>query len=405
MNRSYAARLGALVATAAAVALTGGPAEATNGFLSICAGAKNCGMAGTGVALPQDASSAAVNPALMARVQNQVFVSPGWFHPDRSADTTGTSNAFVNANLKEDSQVEDFTEGAAGVNYHLNDAVTFGISAYGSGGMHTKYTQPRTLGGAGDSTVRYRLAHFAPTVTWKPNDWSAYGFSLILGYSDFKTNFAVAPMLAETGGHLSVDHAYGVGARLGGMWDLGKMFTLGAAIQPAVHFGQFEKYRDVFLGSIDTPWTFQGGVVWHALPTTDFAFDVKYIAWDQVHSIGVSPNEGGFGWDGKPVFMFGVQHKVTPEWTVRAGYNYGPSPIPDHNVFANTLFPAITEHHLALGTTYNIGPSWELSGSFFYALEAEQTDDGTGDAYSHMGVGTKVNMWQMGAQLGVTWKF
>ena len=70
----------AVVAVSAAL-MPGKSANATNGFLGICTGAKNCGMAGAGIALPQDASSGNVNPALMGRVKDQIFVSPGWFHP------------------------------------------------------------------------------------------------------------------------------------------------------------------------------------------------------------------------------------------------------------------------------------------------------------------------------------
>ncbi|MBL6928409.1 MAG: outer membrane protein transport protein [Rhodospirillales bacterium] len=113
----------------------------------------------------------------------------------------------------------------------------------------------------------------------------------------------------------------------------------------------------------------------------------------------------GFGWESKPVFTIGAQHRLNDALTLRAGYNYGPSPIPDDKVFANALFPAITEHHVAAGLSYGIDENWEVSASGFYAFENEQTDDGTGDYFSYAGEGVRVDMWQMGAQVGLSYNF
>jgi len=410
MRTALAAGLGL-----AAAGLSGGPASATNGYLGICIGAKNCGMAGAGVALPQDASSGALNPALMGRVQDQVFVSPGWFHPVRSLDRTGASGtgASMIPKVDEESQMENFPEGAGGVNYRMNDSFTLGVSAAGSGGMHTKYETPRsaTPAGAGESSVRYRLAHLKPTVAWTPNTWSAYGASLNIGWSDFKTNMGTNPNFFETKGANHTQAAYGIGFSLGGLWDLNDDFTLGATVSSPTWFQRFSQYNDLFEGSLDTPANATLGLVYHATPDTEIAFDVKYIAWGWVFPIANTPRStgtpgGGFGWESQPVFMLGVQHALTEEYTLRAGYNYGPSPIPDDKVFANALFPAVTEHHFAAGATYAPeGSPWEFSGSFFYALENEQTDNGSGDYHSQFGEGVSVDMWQMGAQIGLTYKF
>lgn len=103
------------------LSLVGGAqiAHATNGFFSHCIGAYSCGMAGAGVAMPMDASDSSHNPATMARLGNEVVISPAYFHPVRTMDLSRTNPAF-GANTaagKQTSQVEDFIEGAAGVNY------------------------------------------------------------------------------------------------------------------------------------------------------------------------------------------------------------------------------------------------------------------------------------------------
>lgn len=50
-------------------------------------------------------------------------------------------------------------------------------------------------------------------------------------------------------------------------------------------------------------------------------------------------------------------------------------------------------------------PRWELSASFFYALNNKVTDNGSGDKYSQMGEGVSVDMWQMGGQVGISYNF
>lgn len=397
--------LGAGLAVAA-LALTATPAAATNGYMGICVGAKNCGMAGAGVALPQDATSGVINPALMARVKNQVTVSPGWFHPERSLDRSGSNNGAI-PKVDEDSRMEDFIEGSAGYNQRLNETFTAGVAAAGSGGMHTNYETPRTQAGAGagDSSVRYRLAHVKPTVAWAPNTWSTYGASVNIGWSDFKSNMATLPNFAETRGANHTETAYGIGFTLGGLWDANETLSFGASLSSPTWFQHFDSYGDLFIGSMDVPANGTVGVVVHATPQTDIAFDIKYIAWGTVYPIAKTPSKGGFGWESQPVFMLGAQHRLNEAFTVRAGYNYGPSPIPDDKVFANGLFPAVTEHHIAIGATYEPSPKWELSTSLFYAFSASQTEDGTGDSFSQMGKGVSVDMWQMGGQVGVTYNF
>ncbi|MBT3358203.1 MAG: hypothetical protein HN403_01085 [Rhodospirillales bacterium] len=402
----------AVVATSAAM-FPGKSANATNGFLGICTGAKNCGMAGAGVALPQDASSGHINPALMGRVKDQVFVSPGWFHPVRSLDRTKAVDPFnYITEVDEKSMMENFPEGAAGINYRLNDEMTAGLSVAGSGGMHTKYATPRSLAGsgAGETSVRYRLGHATPNLTWNPNDWSIYGVGLQIGWSDFKTNMGTNNNFIETKGANQTETAWGLGLRIGGLWDVNEKVTIGATAATPTWFSRFAKYNDLLEGSLDTPANGAIGVVYKVSPDTDIALDAKYIAWGAVFPMANTPRKtsgpgGGFGWESKPVFTAGVQHRLNDTVTLRAGYNYGASPIPDDKIFANALFPAITEHHVAAGMTYNINESWEVSASGFYAFEAEQTDDGSGDQHSVIGEGVRVDMWQIGAQVGLSYNF
>ncbi|GAB6054052.1 hypothetical protein JCM17960_28720 [Magnetospira thiophila] len=406
---------------AAAVSLSGQDAQATNGFLSHCVGVNNCGMGGAGIAMPQDATGAGVNPALMGNIPDQVILSPGWFHPERYRDQSKVKNGFPFQDPKEWSQVEDFVEGSMGFSSKIDGVWSYGVSLYGSGGMHTKYNSPRintTAAGqvaAGDSEVRYRMGHLAPTVTYKTDPKTTLGASLIIGYSDFRSNFSNSSF-RQTPGWPNVDRAWGLGARFGFLHDWSEDFTVGGTISTPVWFQSFDKYNDLLSGSINTPMTVGVGAVYHYTPETDIAFDVKYLGFGLERTLSEGPAcggaggavgacRGGFGWHSIPVFTVGVEHRYDMGLTVRAGYNYAPSPIDPEFVFANAMFPAVVEHHLSVGSSYAFDENWELGGSFFYALENNVTDSGQGDSFSWMGKGTEIGMWQMGAQVGVTYKF
>src|SRR4029078_12565197 len=63
-------------------------ALATAGYLPIGYGLKAQGMGGVGIALPQDAITAAVNPAGMAWIGNRLDRGAEWFTADRGSEIT-----------------------------------------------------------------------------------------------------------------------------------------------------------------------------------------------------------------------------------------------------------------------------------------------------------------------------
>ena len=75
-------------------------------------------------------------------------------------------------------------------------------------------------------------------------------------------------------------------------------------------------------------------------------------------------------WDDQTVFEIGAGYQVSPEWTLRLGFNYAQNPIPD--LYLNYLFPAIEESHVTLGAGYMIDKASAIDFSFTYAPEVEQ---------------------------------
>ena len=88
-----------------------------------------------------------------------------------------------------------------------------------------------------------------------------------------------------------------------------------------------------------------------------------------------------FGWDDQTVFALAAQKTLNAKTDVRAGINYGASPMEAADVDNNLGAPAITEWHLALGLTRRITPALQHSISLVHAFENSLTSSsGSGNS-------------------------
>lgn len=172
------------------------------------------------------------------------------------------------------------------------------------GGGETKYAMSRTatgqmgFGNAGamyDSQVRIRYASLTPTVAWTPSAKASYGASVILGYMDFKSNMAVmnpaftglpsSPTLMTSGAN-ELERVYGIGLKVGGVWDLSPQVSVAATASTGTRYQRLDDYRDLFIGPLHLPPNFGVGVTFRASPSTDIVADVQYQMWEAVEAIG-----------------------------------------------------------------------------------------------------------------------
>ena len=72
-------------------------------------------------------------------------------------------------------------------------------------------------------------------------------------------------------------------------------------------------------------------------------------------------------WEDSFVWRFGVEHRLNSQWTLRAGYQYGESPVPETTVLPMTA--AISEHTLTLGVTWDRAP-YSVSLAYQHDLPA-----------------------------------
>lgn len=377
-------------------------AHATNGYFSSGYGAKSQGIAGAGIALPQDALAAATNPAGTAAVGERTDLGLTWFAPSREASITGNgagADATYSGNATKHFLIPDF-----GITRQINPELFWGVAVYGNGGMNTDYsTNPYSrFGATGSAGVNLEQLFISPSVAYKLNDEHTVGAALNLAYQRFSakglglfSDFSNAPTNVSD---LGTDSSTGAGLRLGWTGKITPQLTLGATWASKIS-GKFDKYKGLFAdgGGFDVPENYGLGLAIELSSKTTLAADVQHIRYSQVHSIGNSvaslfngsalgsANGPGFGWRDQTVLKLGVQHKVSNDLTLRAGVSTANQVVQPGETFFNIVAPGVVRHHLTFGFTQANSKAGEWSG--FYALGLGQSVNGANSIAAGFGGG------------------
>jgi len=356
-----------------------------NGALPYCMGAKMCQMGGAGVAIPLDSTSGNVNPALMANVGRDAALDPIVVFQRESVDSS-KANLTAGTPLPPYSgpqynRKKAYAAAYSGFNYELNPKWTVGFSTAG-GGNNARYR--RSIISPALSAPR-RLESMAALISqvlaYKPTCDQSYGLSLMLGYIQLKNNLTQFPSGIVTKGAGRTDWGLGIGARLGGQWDVNQWLSLGAAVSTPTFFQKLKKYDDVLKHAPRLPAIATGGLAWHMGPCTDFLFDLEGLFWKESPFTGKRPPIGQ-GWRNVLVFKFGLQHKVNPDLQLRLGYNFGRTPVPSKAVLFNALDEVITvtEHIISSGFTYDVTKAITFDLGCAWMFNKKLTDNGKGPA-------------------------
>ncbi|MDH5526657.1 MAG: outer membrane protein transport protein, partial [Nitrospirota bacterium] len=191
----------------------------------------------------------------------------------------------------------------------------------------------------------------------------------------------------------------GFGATAGVLFDVNEQVTLGFNYISKQSFSDAQ-YRLGF-GDVDTTMAGGGpmpagkyklgieypqqaalGVAVQPMKNLLVDLDIKWINWSSTHDVVTLTTPGGpmpltFGWDDQIVYALGAQYVVSDRFKVRAGFNYGESPIGQEDVMSNLIFPAVQETHVTLGADYLLGEHWGVGGAYMKAFSNDVT--GVGD--------------------------
>jgi long-chain fatty acid transport protein len=408
-----------------------GMALATNGYFSHGYGVKSMGMAGVGIALPQDGLAAATNPAGTAFVGNRLDLGLTWFRPTRGSEIEGNSFGPGMPNLNgsyDANESQNFFIPELGYAQQLSPNWAMGVAVYGNGGMNADYgTSPfQPMAGPipiGSGGVDLSQLFISPSLAWKINENHALGIAVNLAYQRFKiegvqpfawAGYSESPANFSNNGY---DSSYGWGVRIGYTGKITPELTLGATWASKTYMTEFDKYKGLFAeqGDFDIPSNFGIGLAWKATNELTIAGDYQRILYNQVASIGNpdtnlyqgnlfgSSNGPGFGWENVNVWKIGAAYAMG-DWTLRGGYSYVDQPIPESQTFLNTFAPGVVQHHLSLGATWRVSKDGELSMQYTHAFK--ETVNGVNSIGAPLG-GGEANIWMYEDSLsvGYGWKF
>jgi len=296
--------------------------------------------------------------------------------------------------------------------------MTFGVSVIG-GGMGTTYKQNIfDLNEFGDQHYQLYMfliqMQFLPTFTYKINKNHAIGISPVIALQSFSAKglgeFANFSMTKDANNFTDkrTEYVYGGGGRIGWLGDfMDEKLSVGAYWASKVYMADFNKYRGLFADeNLSIPENYGIGIAIKPNKKLTLAFDVTKTLYEDIPAIanthpddcwissGCSfqaadlgkadlvggtysdklgtPNGMGFGWKNQTVYKLGVALNYNSKVTLRAGLNYGKSPIPDNQLLFAVLAPAVTEKHLTLGFTYKYDKETDITFNYMHAFKARQ---------------------------------
>jgi long-chain fatty acid transport protein len=421
VRKSRAIRNAAIAAVIAAP-LTA--AMATNGYFSHGYGMRAKGMGGAGIALPQDAMSAATNPSGMVLVGNRIDFGVDLFMPDRTATYTSAYQGVAAGDYR--SGQREFLVPEFGYNRLIGNDMSAGVVVYGNGGMNTNYDTNLITSSGSKTYSNLEQLFISPTIAKKVGDHS-FGVSLNLIRQTFEAKGLEAFDTTANSIHVGSvtnrgeDVSTGWGLKFGWTGQVSPTVTLGAVYQTRSRMSKFDKYKGLFAeeGGFDIPENYGIGMAIKASPKATVAVDVTQINYGSIKSLAnpgtlfpqVSglvmgrENGSGFGWKDMTVFKLGVSYEYRPDLVVRAGYNYSKMPITSQNTYFNILAPATVEQHLTLGATWTLNNKSELTLSYMHAFQQSVAGVPNGNGQTVAGYPVDLKMSQNAVGIAYGWRW
>ncbi len=354
--------------SAALITLAQG-AHATNGDQMLGVTATQWGMGGAIVAAPQDAATIMYNPAGLATlgIKDVRFdMGVGVLNPPRQANDR-------------DSDSDYYLMPAGAAAFNVNDKLFLGMTMGGISGSGVDF--PDVLGAPGAQAVvttkqSYKIA---PGFAYKISDQLSVGAAIQIGYQSLAMYNGMNPAAVLT---LPQTQVYGAGMNAGLIYKVNDAVQLGASWTSKTNMDEFKwnTNNGTYRMTMDMPQSFALGVAFKPMPGLLVEADVKHIGFsDVLDKVAFQTPAGAssmnFGWSDQTVYAIGVQKDIDDKTTVRAGFNYGKSPIGQEDVNTNIGSLAITEKHFSLGATRKFSDKVSASLSYVHAFHNEITSN------------------------------
>ena len=375
-------------------------ALATNGYSPTGFGTANKGLAGAGVAFPQDALAGATNPAGMVHLGNRLDVGAALFAPDRgfTADPNGGPPFPTIPAGSYNSDNDIFLIPHFGWNRKLDENSSIGVLLGANGGLNTEYDTavwqnfappmaPPQFVASEPTGVDLAQLFVGVPYAFKINDRHSLGVMPIVAVQRFEAKglepfraLSTDPDKVTNNGY---DYSWGYGIRVGWLGQLSDRLTVGVSAQSRLYMTEFDDYKGLFAeqGDFDVPPTVTAGLRFDVLPDVTLVADWQRIFFGEVKSLHnpndtpVSPNnllgsnDGlGFGWNDIDIVKVGVQWQYSPRLTLRAGVSHADQLFDNGESLFNVLAPATIRTHASLGMSYRLAGDSTISAAYTRAF-------------------------------------
>lgn len=410
--------------------------HATNGYSPTGFGTANKGMAGAGVALPQDALAGATNPAGHVHLGDRLDIGAALFAPNRGFTANndagpppsmlGDPSSVPPGNY--DSRNDLFLLPHVGWNKQLDDRSSIGVLLGANGGMNTEYSSDiwrnfNNPGGSASSPTGVDFAQLFIGVPYarKLNDNHSIGIMPIIAVQRFKAEglgpfeaFSASPGKVTNNGY---DYSWGYGVRVGWLGQFGDRLAVGASAQSRLYMTEFDDYAGLFAeqGDFDVPPTLTAGLSFEATPALTLVLDWQRIFFGNIRSLhnrntaALVPsaflgadNGLGFGWQDIDIVKLGAQWRVDSRLTVRAGISHADQLFDNSETLFNVLAPATVRTHASLGLTYEIDRDSAISLAYTRAFQNKIRGRNAGFTGPQTG---SVEMDQHELEISWAWRF
>ncbi|HEU0186356.1 MAG TPA: outer membrane protein transport protein [Gallionellaceae bacterium] len=339
-------------------------AHATNGDQMLGVTATQWGMGGAVVAAPQDAATTMYNPAGLATLgikEVRFDMGVGVLNPPRQVNDRDSDSDF-------------YLMPAGAAAFNVDDSLYLGMTMGGISGSGVDFADIAPAPGSQALVTTKQSYKIVPGFAYKLSEQLSVGAALQIGYQSLAMHNSTYT-LPQT-------QVYGTGINAGLIYKVNDMVQLGASWTSKTSMGEFKWNTTAgrYSMTMDMPQSYALGVALTPSPGLLIEMDVKQIAFSEVmdrvaFQTPSGPSSMNFGWSDQTVYSIGVQQEISDKTTVRAGFNYGKSPIGPEDVTTNLGSLAITERHLSLGVTRKLGAKVSSSLSYVHAFRNEISSD------------------------------
>lgn len=383
---------------------------------------KAMGRAGAILASPQDAMSAAYNPAASAFVGNRWDLGLTWNH--NWGLTNYSDNPYIDGSFESHNNGSDLFMPEFAVNHYTCECtMAWGFLIYNQTFTKTDYGTFNPLFGTSNLGLEYLHYVAAPSFSILFGCDHALGVTLDLhghrlkinGLESYANPFnSISPTRVTNKGY---EYAGAIGATVGWISHLSNNVAIGLAYSPPVDWviGSFREYKGAVADKavLEIPARYMAGIEIEMVCGLVAEFDVEHIQYNQIRALsntllpafdeedGFGSKDGvGLGWRDQTVFRFGMEYKWDNDLALRVGWWHHRTPIPSDYALPNVLVPDVLENYVTWGGTWNCGCLNEIN--FFGAYGFRTTVHGRGSIPESLG-GGEVDLEEQKWLFGISW--